>query len=133
MVLRSRYTEDALQVYEVDHPDTQQLKRQQLKACGVATSASVHFVESNLAALRSIASCKAAKSELVFTYIDEAAAALALAPALKALLQGTGLLLQEDLNGHQAIARYDPAERNGLRSAGAAHMAHAVSFRSAST
>jgi methyltransferase (TIGR00027 family) len=227
VVLRSRYTEDALQaavtrgvaqyvivgagfdsfvcrrpawahalnVYEVDHPDTQRLKRQQLQACGVAGSASMHFIEAdlsvedlgsalarstfdatqpaffswlgvtvyltreaNLAALRSIAACTSAQSELVFTYIDEAALAPGHAGAedfrklrgevqaageaflsgfdpatLKALLLDTGLLLKEDLDGHQGIARYDPAGINGLRSAGAAHMAHAVSFRSAST
>lgn len=225
VVLRSRYTEDALQaavaqgvaqyvivgagfdsfvcrrpawahalnVYEVDHPDTQRLKRQRLQVCGVAASPSVHFIEAdlatedlgtalarsafdpaqpaffswlgvtvyltreaNLAALRSIASCTSAHSELVFTYIDEAALAPGHAGAeafrklrgdvaaagesflsgfdpatLQALLLDTGLRLKEDLDGHQAVARYDPAGLNSLRSAGAAHMAHAVSFRSA--
>lgn len=225
VVLRSRYTEDALQmavaqgvaqyvivgagfdsfvcrrpawahalnIYEVDHPDTQRLKRQRLRDCGVAESATVQFVEAdlasedlksalarsrfdasqpaffswlgvtvyltreaNLAALRAMASCTLAPSELVFSYIDEAA----LAPhhasaeafgrlrsevsaageafisgfdpeALEALLLDTGLQLKEDLDGHQGIARYDPEGINGLRSAGAAHIAHAVSFRSA--
>lgn len=225
VVLRSRYTEDALHaavkrgaaqyvivgagfdsfvcrrpewahslnIYEVDHPDTQRLKRQRLQDCGVAGSACVHFIEAdlasedlgtalarsrfdatqpaffswlgvtvyltraaNLAALRSIASCTSAPSELIFTYIDEAA----LAPdhagaeafrrlrsevsaageafvsgfdpaALEALLLDTGLRLKEDLDGHQGIARYDPEGINNLRSAGAAHIAHAVSFRSA--
>lgn len=225
VVVRSRYTEDALQaavakgvaqyvivgagfdsfvcrrpawahalnIYEVDHPDTQRLKRQRLQACGVAASPSVHFIEAdlatedlgtalarssfdptrpaffswlgvtmyltreaNLAALRSIASCTSAHSELVFTYIDEAALAPGHAAAeafhklrsdvsaagesflsgfdpatLQGLLLDTGLRLKEDLDGHQAIARYDPAGLNGLRSAGAAHMAHAVSVRSA--
>jgi methyltransferase (TIGR00027 family) len=225
VVLRSRYTEDALQaavargvgqyvvvgagfdsfvcrrpvwahaleIYEVDHPNTQRLKRQRLRDCGVAESASVHFIEAdlasedlgtalarspfnamqpaffswlgvtvyltreaNLAALRSIASCTYALSELVFTYIDEAALASGDAgaeafsrlrsdvsaageafvsgfdpAALAALLLDTGLRLKEDLDGHQAIARYDPEGINGLRSAGAAHIAHAVSFRSA--
>ncbi|MGJ7612220.1 MULTISPECIES: hypothetical protein [unclassified Variovorax] len=50
---------------------------------------------------------------------------------LQALLLDTGLRLKEDLDGHRAIERYDPAGLNSLRSAGAAHMAHAVSFRSA--
>ncbi|RIX77978.1 class I SAM-dependent methyltransferase [Acidovorax cavernicola] len=222
VILRSRYTEDALKdavargiaqyvligagfdsfvcrvpawahrldIYEVDHPATQQLKRQCLAACGVPPSASVHFVEAdlsteslgaalarssfdaarptffswlgvtvyltreaNLAALRDITSCTAHTapgSELVFTYIDEAA----LRPgsegaeafqklrsdvaavgeeflsgfdpqALPALLRGTGLDLLEDLDGHAALARYDPVGRNGLRPAGAAHIAHA--------
>lgn len=222
VILRSRYTEDALQasvakgvgqyvivgagfdsfvcrrpawaegltVYEVDHPATQQLKRQCLQACGVAESASVHFIEAdlsveslgtalarspfdatrpaffswlgvtvylpreaNLAALRAIATCtSSADSELVFTYIDEAvlddrhadadneafrklreevsavgeAFLSGFDPAnLKALLLDTGLLLLEDLDGHKAVARYDPKGLNGLRPAGASHIAHA--------
>lgn len=222
VILRSRYTEDALQgavargvgqyvivgagfdsfacrrpawaegltVYEVDHPATQQLKRQRLQACGVAESASVHFIEAdlsveglgaalartpfdatqpaffswlgvtvylpreaNLAALRAIAACtSSADSELVFTYIDEAAlddrhadanteafrklrgevSAVGEAflsgfdPAtLKELLLDTGLQLLEDLDGHQSVARYDPKGLNGLLPAGAAHIAHA--------
>lgn len=219
VILRSRYTEDALRaavargvkqyvivgagfdsfvcrrpawaedtaIYEVDHPATQRLKRERLQACGVADSASVHFVEAdlsaedlgtalsrssfdaaqpaffswlgvtvyltreaNLAALRAIASCTSADSEVVFTYIDEAALREDQAGAeafrklrsevsavgeaflsgfdpvgLKALLLGTGLELIEDLDGHQGLARYDPMGVNGLRSAGAAHIAHA--------
>lgn len=222
VILRSRYTEDALKdavargitqyvligagfdsfvcripecaqgldIYEVDHPATQPLKRKRLAACGVAPSASVHFVEAdlsaeslgaalarspfnaaqptffswlgvtvyltreaNLAALRDIASCAAGTtpgSELVFTYIDEAALHPGSAgteafqklrsdvasvgeeflsgfdpKALPALLRGTGLDLLEDLDGQAALARYDPAGRNGLRPAGAAHIAHA--------
>ncbi|WPG38902.1 class I SAM-dependent methyltransferase [Variovorax sp. EBFNA2] len=216
VILRSRYTEDALQdavargitqyvligagfdsfvcrvpdwaqgldIYEVDHPATQPLKRQRLAACGVPPSASVHFVEAdlsaeslgaalarspfnttqpaffswlgvtvyltreaNLAALRDIATCAAHGSELVFTYIDEAA--LHAGPeafqklrsdvaavgeeflsgfdpkTLGPLLRGTGLELLEDIDGHAALARYDPAGRNGLQPAGAAHIAHA--------
>ncbi|PIF77041.1 methyltransferase (TIGR00027 family) [Variovorax sp. 54] len=225
VLLRSRYTEDALKdavargitqyvligagfdsfvcrtpawaqgldIYEVDHPATQQLKRQRLAACGVPPSASVHFIEAdlsteslgaalarspfdaarptffswlgvtvyltreaNLAALRAIATCAPDGSELVFTYIDEAALRPDAAgnaafqrlrsdvssvgedflsgfdPAtLGALLRDTGFALQEDLDGHQALARYDPAGLNGLRPAGAAHVARVVSFRSA--
>ena len=216
VILRSRYTEDALQdavargitqyvligagfdsfvcripawaqgldIYEVDHPATQPLKRQRLAACGVPSSASVHFVEAdlsteslgaalarspfnpaqptffswlgvtvyltreaNLAALRDIATCAAPGSELVFTYIDEAA--LHAGPAafqklrsdvasvgeeflsgfdpktLAALLRGAELDLLEDIDGHTALARYDTAGRNGLQPAGAAHIAHA--------
>lgn len=222
VVLRSRYTEDALQaavargvgqyvivgagfdsfvcrrpawaegltVYEVDHPATQQMKRQCLQACGVAESAAVHFIEAdlsveslgaalarspfdptrpaffswlgvtvylpreaNLAALRDIAACTSSTdSELVFTYIDQAmlddrredasneafrrlreevsAAGEAFMsgfdPAnLEELLLGTGLQLLEDLDGHKAVARYDPKGLNGLRPAGASHIAHA--------
>ena len=40
-------------------------------------------------------------------------------------LQAAGLLLLEDLNGDQAVARYDAPGLNGLRSAAAAHIAHA--------
>lgn len=178
---------EGIAIYEVDHPATQQLKRARLQACGVADSASVHFVEAdlsvedlgtalsrssfdatqpaffswlgvtvyltreaNLAALRAIASCTSAGGEVVFTYIDEAALREDQAGAeafrklrsevsavgeaflsgfdpagLKALLLGTGLELIEDLDGHQGLARYDPADVNGLRSAGAAHIAHA--------
>lgn len=219
VILRSRYTEDALKdavalgiaqyvligagfdsfvcripawaqgldIYEVDHPATQPLKRQRLASCGVPPSASAHFVEAdlsaeslgaalarspfnaarptffswlgvtvyltreaNLAALRDIATCAAPGSELVFTYIDEAA--LHAGPAgseafqklrndvasvgeeflsgfdpktLPALLRGTGFDLLEDIDGHAALARYDPAGRNGLQPADAAHIAHA--------
>jgi methyltransferase (TIGR00027 family) len=219
VILRSRYTEDALRaavargveqyvivgagfdsfvcrcpawaegiaIYEVDHPATHRLKRERLQACGVADSASVHFVEAdlsvedlgaalsrssfdatqpaffswlgvtvyltreaNLAALRAIASCTSAGGEVVFTYIDEAvlredqagaegfrklrsevsavgeAFLSGFDPAgLKVLLLDTGLQLIEDLDGHQGLARYDPAGVNGLQSAGAAHIAHA--------
>lgn len=219
VILRSRYTEDALKnavargiaqyvligagfdsfvcripawaqgldIYEVDHPATQPLKRQRLAACGVSPSASVHFVaadlsaeslgaalarspfnaarptffswlgvtvyltrEANLAALRDIATCAAPGSELVFTYIDEVALH-AVPPGneafqklrsdvaavgeeflsgfdpktLPALLLGTGLDLLEDIDGHAALTRYDPAGRNGLQPASAAHVARA--------
>lgn len=225
VILRSRYTEDALRdavargigqyvivgagfdsfvcrrpawaagltIYEVDHPATQRLKRQRLRDCGIAESASVHFIEadlsvedlgtalarspfqstqpsffswlgvtvyltrqSNLAALHAIASCAPEGSELVFTYIDEAAlrpghlnaepfrklqsevSAVGEAflsgfdPAgLKTLLLETGFALKEDMDGHQALARYDATGANGFKPAGAAHVAHAVRFRSA--
>ncbi len=112
--------------------------------------------EANLAALRAIASCAPEGSELVFTYIDEAtlrtdgaggesfqrlrsdvssvgeAFLSGFDPATrKALLQDTGFDLKEDMDGHQALARYDAAGTNGLRPAGTAHIAHAVRFRSA--
>lgn len=219
VVLRSRYTEDALKaavargitqyvivgagfdsflcrrpawaeglhIYEVDHPATQELKRERLRQCGIAESDTVHFVaadlseetlqsalarssfqptqptffswlgvtvyltrEANLATLRAIASCAPAGSELVFTYLDEAvlqpghagteafntmrshvssvgeAFLSGFDPAtLEALLLETGLQLTEDLGGDQAVARYDAAGVNGLRWAGAGHIAHA--------
>ena len=40
---------------------------------------------------------------------------------LEAQLRSTGWRLLEDLNGDQAVARYDPTGVNGLRSAAAAH------------
>ncbi|MFT3800065.1 MAG: class I SAM-dependent methyltransferase [Burkholderiaceae bacterium] len=105
--------------------------------------------KANLATLKAIASCAPAGSELVFTYVDEAA----LVPgyqgdvsfqrlkeevsaageaflsgfdpsALEELLLEVGLLLMEDLSGHRAVGRYDAAATNGLRSADAAHFAH---------
>jgi methyltransferase (TIGR00027 family) len=226
VILRSRYTEDALQaavvrgvsqyvivgagfdsfvcrrpawakeltIYEIDHPDTQQLKRHRLQACGVAESTSVHFIEAdlsmeslatalarspfdatspaffswlgvtvylpreaNLAALRAIASStSSAASELVFTYIDESVLEGRHADAnteafrklrsdvstageaflsgfdptnLEALLMESGLQLIEDLDGHQSVARYDPKGLNGLKPAGAAHIARARVMR----
>ncbi|MDP9602485.1 UNVERIFIED_ORG: hypothetical protein J2W38_002272 [Variovorax paradoxus] len=44
---------------------------------------------------------------------------------LEATLRGTGLQLLEDLDGHKAVARYDPEGLNGLRPAGASRIAHA--------
>lgn len=176
-----------LEVHEVDHPATQQLKRQRLAECGVAESPWLHFIpadlsretlgdalarsafrpaepavfawigvtmylrrEANLAALHDIARCAAPGSELVFTYVDEAALdpASAATPAfrllqsqvaavgeafvsgfdpqaLPGLLQGAGLALQEDVNGVDLLARYDPAGINGLQAAAEAHVARA--------
>lgn len=178
---------EGLQIYEVDHPATQQLKRERLQHCGIAESDAVHFAaadlseetlqsalarssfdpaqpsffswlgvtvyltrEANLATLRAIASIAPAGSELVFTYIDEAA----LQPghvgtegfrklrsdvsgvgeaflsgfdpaALGALLLETGLVLTENLDGEETVARYDAEGVNGLQRAGAGHIAHA--------
>lgn len=105
--------------------------------------------EANLNALRAIASCTSAASELVLTYVDEAALKPGCAPdesfrrlqaevsavgeafqsgfdpgTLKGLLLENGLLLLEDLDGKQAVARYDAAGQNAFRSAEAAHIAH---------
>ncbi len=177
----------ALDIHEIDHPATQQLKRQRLADCGVAESPRLQFVaadlaqeslgsalarsalrpgeptffawigvtmylarEANLAALRSIASFAAPGSELVFTYVDEAALdpGYDASPAfrqlqgqvsavgesflsgfdprtLPALLQEAGLVLLEDVNGVSLETRYDPAGRNGLQAAQEAHVAHA--------
>lgn len=107
--------------------------------------------EANLATLHAIVSSAPAGSELVFTYLDEAILLGADHPGaeafrslqsevasigeaflsgfdpatLKALLLGTGLLLEEDLGGDQMLARYDAEGANGLRPAGAGHIAHA--------
>ena len=96
-----------LEIFEIDHPATQGLKRQRLIECGVPDSNSLHFIpadlsveqlgealarsnfqptqptffswlgvtmyltrEANLDALRAIASCAPAGSELVFTYVE---------------------------------------------------------------
>lgn len=176
-----------LKVYEIDHPATQEMKRQRLAACGVDAAVSVEFIaadlsaetlgsalarssfqpgrltffswlgvtmyltrEANLSALAAIASSAPEGSELVFNYVDQEAlnpgALVAEAfsklksevssageaflsgfdPAmLREQLQTAGLLLLEDLNGDQAVARYDASGLNGLRSAAAAHIAHA--------
>lgn len=178
---------EGLQVFEVDHPATQQLKRESLRRCGIPESGATHFVaadlsretlqsalarspfqpaqptffswlgvtvyltrEANLATLRAIASCAPAGSELVFTYVDEAMfraehpgnAAFdrlrgsvssvgepfrsGFDPATMApLLRETGLELIENLDRDQAVARYDPAGANDLRSGSAGYMAHA--------
>jgi len=50
-----------LQIYEIDHPATQNLKIQRMRACGVAPPASVHFVAADLAKL-SVAEALAASS-----------------------------------------------------------------------
>jgi O-methyltransferase involved in polyketide biosynthesis len=115
--------------------------------------------EANLATLRAIATVAPAGSELVFTYIDEAALQPGHAgtegfrklrsdvssvgeaflsgfdPAtLDALLLETGLVLTEDLDGDETVARYDAAGINGLQRAGAGHIAHArVAARMVST
>ena len=176
-----------LDIFEVDHPATQGLKRQQLAANGVAESAKTHFVaadfttedlgaalsrsffrsdqpaffawlgvtpyltrEANLSALRAIATCAPAGSELVFTYLDEAifdpayaggegfrelkeqVAAVGEAflsgfdpKALAGLLQAAGLELVEDVSGPQMVARYDAAGANGLQAKPEAHIARA--------
>jgi hypothetical protein len=41
------------------------------------------------------------------------------------VLSGVGLALIEDVTGPEALARYDPAGRNGLRPSTMAHLAHA--------
>lgn len=105
--------------------------------------------EANLKALRSIATCARAGSEMVFTYVDEAILGpdhavdeeflrlkSNVAAAGEAFLSGfdpqtindllleTGLRLLEDLDGNQAAARYDAGGLNAFRTSKAAHMAH---------
>lgn len=106
--------------------------------------------EANLNALRSIATCAPAGSELVFTYVDEAILGpdqasdesfrrlmTDVSAAGEAFLSGfdartmseqlleTRLLLLEDVDGHQAASRYDPEGQNAFRTAAAAHIVHA--------
>jgi len=103
--------------------------------------------EANLATLRSIASCAPAGSELVFTYFDarlfqaqsesfrELQQRVAAAgepflsgfdPAtLAAALADCGLDLVEDLNGTDAVARYDRDGAHGLGQSGFSHIARA--------
>jgi O-methyltransferase involved in polyketide biosynthesis len=105
--------------------------------------------EANLAVFRDIAAFAAPGSELVVTYVDEAALdpGHAASPAfrqlqgqvsavgesfvsgfdphtLPALLQGAGLALLEDVDGVALEARHDPAGLNRLRAAAEAHVAH---------
>jgi methyltransferase (TIGR00027 family) len=101
--------------------------------------------EANLATLRSIASCTPAGSELVFTYFDaqllqvrsesfreleQRVAAVGepflsgFDPAtLAATLADCGLQLVEDLNGTEAVARYDRDGAHGLGQSGYSHIA----------
>lgn len=106
--------------------------------------------EANLNALRAIASCARAGSELVFTYVDEAILSPGHASdesfrrlrsevsaagetflsgfdplTLSSVLLQSGLQLLEDLDGNVAVARYDAAGQNGFRTAAAAHIVHA--------
>lgn len=173
-----------VQVYEVDHPATQALKRQRIAACGLAVGDDVHFLAADLAAeslasvlarssydrtkpaffswlgvtmylpreanqqaLRGIARSAAAGSELVFTYVDQAAfdhreiggsmlgqsVASIGEPFLsgfdpKALpheLHEAGFELLEDLADAQLVERYDPQARNGLKPLPLSRIAHA--------
>lgn len=104
----------------------------------------------NVSALRAIATCAPAGSELVFNYVDQkvlhpdAATAEAFRKlkadassageallsgfdpeTLGAQLQGAGLLLLEDLNGNQMLDKFDGAGSNGLVPAPDAHIVHA--------
>ena len=106
--------------------------------------------EANLSAFAAIAASAPAGSELVFNYVDQQALdpgtvvgeafsrlKSEVSSAGEAFLSGfdpavvgeqlrtAGLLLLEDLNGAQAVARYDASGLNGLRSAAFAHIAHA--------
>ncbi len=106
--------------------------------------------EANLSALRAIASCTPAGSEIVFNYVDkrffdegvpvdeafrklkadvasvgEAFLSGFEPEALEEQLRDVGFSLLEDLNGEEALARYDLSNVNGLRFQIAAHIAHA--------
>jgi len=222
VVLRSRYTEDALQdavargvsqyvligagmdsyalrvpagaehvrIFEVDHPATQAFKTQRIAECGISLSDSVHFLaadlseralgsvlqdspfdssqpaffsllgvtmylsaEANRATMHEIATCSAAGSELVFTYIDQSmfsAPVTAENASFKDMqgqvssqgepfvsgfdpeslgrnLESAGLRLEEDLSDLDLIARYDPGGVNGLVSVHQSRIARAKS------
>jgi methyltransferase (TIGR00027 family) len=99
--------------------------------------------EANFAAMRSIASCSSAGSELAFTYVDErlltseSESYRRLARTVASLgepflsgfnpdsladdLRGCGLTLSEDLNGEQVAARYG---RTGLIGAASSRFSH---------
>lgn len=171
-------------IYEVDHPATQSLKRQRIRACNLSVRDSVHFLaadlsceslgsvlaksnfestkpaffswlgvtmyltrEANLGSLRSIASSAAVGSELVFTYVDQAAfesnelTGTALGKSVASIgepflsgfnpntlaqdLHDVGFDLLEDLNDSQVVERYDPHGLNGLEPAPHSRIAHA--------
>jgi methyltransferase (TIGR00027 family) len=154
-----------IQIFEIDHPATQELKLRRIRECGIAPAPTVHFIAANLAeqsvadalarspyradrlsffswlgvsmyltreanqaTLKSIAGCAAPRSELAFTYTDEAAftsnsegfmalkervAALGepflsgFDPKLLAMqLADCGFELIEDLSGEQTNALY---------------------------
>ena len=220
VILRSRYTEDALQaaiargvkqyvligagfdsyalripaeaghidIYEIDHPATQLLKKQRLTECNVPVKDSVHFLaadlarerlsavlsrssfkstepaffswlgvtmyltrEANMLSLGDIASCGAPGSELVFSYIDQALFTASATPesnafdelqqsvasmgepflsgfdpaALEHDLRGVGLELEENLDDHQLLERYDRPGLSGLRTGDRSRIARA--------
>jgi len=171
-------------VFEIDHPATQDLKRQRLNHCGVPVPDRLHFIpadlsreqvgavlmrspfrstdpaffswlgvtqyltrEANLDTLRSIAACAAAESELVFTYVEQAALDSGGASSRVARLQGAfaaarepwlsgfdpfelaedlaavGLILIEDLDGQAAKSRYQADDLNPI---GPSHIARAT-------
>ena len=184
--LRRRPFAHDLEIFEIDHPATQEFKLRRLETCGVPLPPSLHLVpadlsetrldtalstssfrsdqpaffawlgvttyltrEANLSTLRAIASCALARSELVFSYIDqrvlerngepgpiqEARAALASAgepwvsgfhPAqLAGDLRGAGLRLVEDLGPEQLRARYCSDRADNLTPSPSTHVVRA--------
>jgi O-methyltransferase involved in polyketide biosynthesis len=107
--------------------------------------------EANLLSLGDIASCGAPGSELIFTYIDQALFSADATPetaafdqlkesvasmgepflsgfdpaALEHDLRGVGLELEENLDDHQLLERYDRSGVNGLRTGGRSRIARA--------
>jgi O-methyltransferase involved in polyketide biosynthesis len=165
VILRTRYTEDALQqavangvrqylilgagfdsfalrlptfardlqIYEIDHPATQALKRQRLRDCGIAPPASVHFLAADLAeeglaaalarssfdpALRSFVSWLGVTmyltsgSELVFTYF-EFERGMAESPRFRALNARVAALGEPFQSGFQPAAIAADLEASG--------------------
>jgi methyltransferase (TIGR00027 family) len=183
-----RTPEDAkhVEIFELDHPATQALKRSRLAECGVRPGGNVHFIaadlsneevgaalkrsrfdaskpaffswlgvtmyltrEANLACLRSVADCAAEGSEIVFTYIDQAAfsrdaksatdafsrVAAAVNSAGEPFVSGfdpetlacelheLGIELVEDCTSAQLVERYDPTGANAFMSGRLSHAA----------
>jgi methyltransferase (TIGR00027 family) len=174
-------------VFEIDHPATQELKRRRLSDCGVALPPQLHFVpadlsqeqisdvlarsvfrstdlaffswlgvtqyltrEANLSTLRGIAASAAFESELVFTYVEQAALsgqrastsverlqgafAVAREPWLSGFdpselaedLAAVGLFLVEDLDGQKAKNRYCRDQGDDLNPMGPSHIVRAT-------
>ena len=174
-------------VFEIDHPATQELKRRRLTDCGVALPPQLHFVpadlsqeqisdvlarsvfrstdlaffswlgvtqyltrDANLSTLRGIAASAAFESELVFTYVEQAALSSLQASTSVARLQGAfaaarepwlsgfdpsglaedlaaiGLRVVEDLDGQKAKNRYCRDQGNDLNPMGPSHIVRAT-------
>jgi len=178
-----------VEIFEIDHPATQGLKRRCIELAGLTLRPEVHFLAADLAeeqladvlarapgfrrdepafiawlgvtmylprtandaTLRALAACTAPGSELVFTYIDQAAFTPAeddANPVFRALqasvqsmgepflcgldpqqlpteLAALGFELLADCSDLELVARYDPQDRNRLLPSALSRLAHA--------
>ncbi len=175
-----------LEIFEVDHPSTQQLKTARLAVCEVELPPGLHLVaadlsrtalddalagssfrsdrpaffswlgvtsyltrEANLATLSAIASCAPARSELVFSYLDQSlldrdseqepiqrardqVASLGepwisgfRPDELHSDLRASGLELVENLGPEELGVRYCSGRTDGLGPSPGSHLAHA--------